>query len=83
VVAVCYRGTDAQVAAQMAPCADAAGGGVREIDCVGSVTVAFDRPRLRPNRRQPSLKIGGQSKAQGFTDESRQGFAYSLGHRIW
>jgi len=64
VVRFVIEAPNAQVAAQMAPLRDAAEAVVREIDGVGSVTVALTAHGPAPKQAAPSLKIGGHPKAQ-------------------
>ena len=64
VVRFVIEAPNAQVAAQMAPLRDAAEAVVREVDGVGSVTVALTAHGPAPKQSAPSLKIGGHPKAQ-------------------
>ncbi|MEH6673339.1 MAG: Mrp/NBP35 family ATP-binding protein [Sulfitobacter sp.] len=64
VVRFVIEAPNAQVAAQMAPLRDAAEAVVREVDGVGSVTVALTAHGPAPKQAAPSLKIGGHPKAQ-------------------
>ena len=64
VVRFVIEAPNAQVAAQMAPLRDAAEAVVREVDGVGSITVALTAHGPAPKQSAPSLKIGGHPKAQ-------------------
>ena len=64
VVRFVIEAPNAQGAAQMAPLRDAAEAVVREVDGVGSVTVALTAHGPAPKQSAPSLKIGGHPKAQ-------------------
>jgi ATP-binding protein involved in chromosome partitioning len=64
VVRFVIEAPNGQIAAQMAPLRDAAEAVVREVDGVGSVTVALTAHGPAPKQSAPSLKIGGHPKAQ-------------------